>query len=124
MRLGPPTETPWRWLQWALTATVLLSPIPSIVQNGPSWWSLTALPTAFLVLILNRLPRTGAIGLALGVLLGSMTDEFTAPVIAGTLSVALFLTRSRFRCVAVITAGCLGEIMLRLPKSNTTTERY
>lgn len=124
MRLGPPTETPWRWLQWALTTTVLLSPVPSIVQNGPSWWSLTALPAAFLVLILNRLPRTGATGLALGVLLGSMTDEFTAPVIAGTLSMALFLARSRLRCAAVITAGCLGEIMLRLPGSSTTTERY
>lgn len=118
MRLGPPTETPWRWLQWALTATVLLSPIPSMVQNGPSWWSLTALPAAFLVLILDRLPRTGATGLALGVLLGSMTDEFTASVIAGTLSVALFLARSRLRCAAVITASCLSEITLHLFNSD------
>ena len=118
MRLGPPTETPWRWLQWALAAIVLLSPIPSMVQNGPSWWSLTALPAAFLVLILDRFPRTGATGLALGVLLGSITDEFTAPVIAGTLSVALFLARSRLRCVAVIIAGCLSEITLHLLNSN------
>ena len=118
MRLGPPTETPWRWLQWALAAIVLLSPIPSMVQNGPSWWSLTALPAAFLVLILDRLPRTGATGLALGVLLGSMTDEFTASVIAGTLSVALFLARSRLRCAAVITASCLSEITLHLFNSD------
>ena len=118
MRLGPPTETPWRWLQWALAAIVLLSPIPSMVQNGPSWWSLTALPAAFLVLILDRFPRTGATGLALGVLLGSITDEFTAPVIAGTLSVALFLARSRLRCVAVIIAGCLSEITLHLLNSD------
>ena len=118
MRLGPPTETPWRWLQWALAAIVLLSPIPSMVQNGPSWWSLTALPAAFLVLILDRFPRTGATGLALGVLLGSITDEFTAPVIAGTLSVALFLARSRLRCVAVIIAGCLSEIILHLLNSD------